>query len=96
MKVAVFSTKPYDQLFLEAKNRGFNHDLLFYEPRLTLETSVLANGAIAVCCFVNDQLDAAVLTALAQQGVRRVGSGGHHRVRRSERQPRARASPTTL
>lgn len=70
MKVAVFSTKPYDRLFLEAKNSGFNHDLLFYEPRLTLETSVLASGAAAVCCFVNDQLDAAVLTALAQQGVR--------------------------
>lgn len=70
MKVAVFSTKPYDRLFLEAKNSGFHHDLLFYEPRLTLATSVLANGAPAVCCFVNDQLDAAVLTALAQQGVR--------------------------
>lgn len=70
MKVAVFSTKPYDRLFLEAKNSGFHHDLLFYEPRLTLATSVLASGATAVCCFVNDQLDAAVLTTLAQQGVR--------------------------
>ena len=70
MKVAVFSTKPYDRLFLEAKNSGFTHDLRFYEPRLTLETSVLANGATTVCCFVNDQLDAAVLTTLAKQGVR--------------------------
>jgi D-lactate dehydrogenase len=70
MKVAVFSTKPYDQHFLQAANPAHGHALVFFEPRLTLETSVLAAGFPAVCAFVNDQLDAPVLQALARQGTR--------------------------
>ena len=33
MRVAVFSTKPYDEQFLAAANRG-QHELRFLEPRL--------------------------------------------------------------
>ena len=32
MKVAVFSTKPYDRRFLEAANRAAGHDLDVIEP----------------------------------------------------------------
>lgn len=70
MKVAVFSTKPYDRQFLEAANTDYGHDLRFFEPRLNHETSTLAAGYAAVCVFVNDQLDASVLTELAQEGTR--------------------------
>ncbi len=42
MRVAVFSTKPYDRLFLEAANAGRGHELQFMEPRLTAETARLA------------------------------------------------------
>lgn len=70
MKVAVFSTKPYDQEFLQAANAAHGHELVFFEPRLSYETRALAAGFPAICVFVNDQLDATVLTALAQQGTR--------------------------
>lgn len=71
MKTVVFSTKPYDRKFLEAAAAaGFNHELRFLEPRLTLETVELAQGFEAVCVFVNDLLDAPVLQALARQNTR--------------------------
>lgn len=70
MKVAVFSTKAYDQQFLEMANVSYGHDLTFFEPRLTPKTSILADQFPAVCVFVNDQVDATVLSALARQGTR--------------------------
>lgn len=70
MKVGVFSTKSYDRTFLEAANVDDQHDLVFFEPRLTMETSVLATGLPAICAFVNDQLDGQTLSAIAQTGVR--------------------------
>ncbi|WP_333306037.1 MULTISPECIES: hypothetical protein [unclassified Microcoleus] len=70
MKVAVFNTKSYDRTFLTAANVGGQHELVFFEPHLTLETSVLAAGFPAVCAFVNDCLDAKTLLSIAQKGVR--------------------------
>jgi D-lactate dehydrogenase len=68
MKVAVFSTKSYDRQFLEAANAEHQHELVFFEPHLTLETSILASGFPAVCVFVNDQLDKQTLSAIASGG----------------------------
>jgi D-lactate dehydrogenase len=70
VKVAVFSTKPYDQRFLDAANERHAHQLKFFEPRLTPETAPLAAGHDAVCAFVNDQLSAPVLELLAEGGTR--------------------------
>jgi D-lactate dehydrogenase len=70
MRTAVFSTKPYDQRFLEEANAGHGHALTFLEPRLTPETAPLAHGHDAVCAFVNDRLDAGVLATLAEGGTR--------------------------
>ena len=69
MKVAVFSTKPYDEQFLAAANHG-QHELLFLESRLTTATAGLAADSEAVCAFVNDDLSADVLRSLAAGGVR--------------------------
>lgn len=69
MRVAVFSTKPYDRRFLERANDGA-HRLDFYEARLGPETVALARGADAVCAFVNDDLGGANVRALAASGVR--------------------------
>ena len=68
MRVAVFSTKPYDEQFLVAANRG-QHELVFLESRLTTATAALASEFEAVCAFVNDDLSADVLRRLAAQGV---------------------------
>lgn len=70
MRVAVFSTKAYDEHFLVQANRceGQPHELVFFEPRLNATTAALAKGFDAVCVFVNDQVDAAVLDQLAAGG----------------------------
>lgn len=70
MRVAVYSTKPYDKDFLTAANAGHGHEMSFLEPRLTRDTMPLASGADAVCAFVNDDLGAEVLDGLYRLGVR--------------------------
>lgn len=69
MKLAFFSTKPYDQRFFEAANhQSAGHELAFFETKLTAKTAALAEGFDGVCVFVNDPLDEAVLETLAGQG----------------------------
>lgn len=72
MRVAVFSTKPYDRSFLDRANGQFGHELTYFEPHLRIETASLAEGFPAVCVFVNDTLDAQVLEHLARGGTRAV------------------------
>lgn len=69
MNVAIFSVKKYDREFLNAANGSF-HDLRFFEPYLNEETAGLAAGFDAVCVFVNDQVNAAVIAQLHSLGVR--------------------------
>jgi D-lactate dehydrogenase len=69
VKVAVFSTKKYDREFLGAANAS-RHELRFFEPHLDEETVNLATGFQAVCVFVNDQVNAAVIAKLQLLGVR--------------------------
>ncbi len=68
MRVAFFSSKPYDREFFQAANAAHGHELVFLEPRLAPETSALAHGVAAVCAFVNDELSAPVLADLAAHG----------------------------
>lgn len=72
MRIAVFSTRPYDRDSLDAASAASGHDLVYLEPRLTIQTAVAAGGAEAVCAFVNDELNARTLDALAGLGVRLV------------------------
>ena len=69
MNVAIFSAKKYDREFLNAAN-GSLHKLRFFEPHLNEETASLAAGFEAVCVFVNDQVNAAVIATLESLGVR--------------------------
>jgi D-lactate dehydrogenase len=69
MQVAVFSTKPYDRTYLNEAN-GDQHELHFFEPRLSLQTAPLAAGFPALCAFVNDDLGGATLEKLAAQGLK--------------------------
>ncbi len=70
MQIAVFSTKPYDRAFLDRANAEHGHEITYFEAQLTPRTALLADGAGAVCAFVNDQVDREVLEQLAQQGTR--------------------------
>jgi D-lactate dehydrogenase len=69
MKVAIFSAKKYDREFLSSANAS-RHQLRFFEPRLNGETVGLAGGFDAVCVFVNDHANAAVIARLRSLGVR--------------------------
>jgi D-lactate dehydrogenase len=74
MKLAVFSTKPYDREYLTLANATLAtpHTLIFHDFPLSPETVSLAAGADAVCVFVNDALPPAALTDLHALGVRAV------------------------
>ncbi|MBE9046954.1 2-hydroxyacid dehydrogenase [Pleurocapsales cyanobacterium LEGE 10410] len=70
MKVAVFSSKSYDKLFLEQNNQQHNHELKFFRPRLDDQTVALAKGFEVVCAFVNDCLDRSIIETLNQNGIK--------------------------
>jgi hypothetical protein len=51
MRIALFDSHPFDRdAFLRA-NVEFGQDLVFLEPRLSVETCGLAAGCEAVCVF---------------------------------------------
>jgi D-lactate dehydrogenase len=70
MKVAIFSTKSYDKEFLDKANDDGLHQLTYFEASLNEKTVQLTGGFNAVCVFVNDVLNAAVMDELAAHGVK--------------------------
>jgi D-lactate dehydrogenase len=68
MKVAVFSAKRYDRELLVAANAEARHELVFFDDLLEMSTVPLTAGCGAVCVFVNDRVDSAVLAGLAAGG----------------------------
>jgi D-lactate dehydrogenase len=72
MRVAMFSSKPYDRRSFEEQNAAFRHEIVFLEPRLGPDTASLARGFPAVCIFVNDSADARTLALLGEGGTRLV------------------------
>ena len=68
MKVAFFSTQPYDKEYFERYNK--QHDIVFFEAQLNEQTVNLAKGCDAICGFVNDQLNASVIESLRETGVK--------------------------
>lgn len=72
MKVAVFSSKPYDQRTLTEQNQNTDILLQFFESRLSEETVSLVKGFDAVSCFVNDKLNKKVILRLQKAGVQAI------------------------
>lgn len=68
MRVAVFSTKPYDRASLDAAAEGAGHELHYFEARLTADTAGLSRDHDAACIFVNDEADADALRTLKAGG----------------------------
>ena len=68
MKIAFFSTQSYDRNYFNHYNTG--HELVFFEAPLNEQTVNLATGFTAICAFVNDQLNTAVIDQLAAQGIK--------------------------
>jgi len=70
--VAVFDAKPYDRDYLARANGADKLDWRFHEFRLEAETVFAADGAQAVCVFVNDVVNREVLERLAGSDARMV------------------------
>lgn len=66
MKIAVFSTKSYDEKFFKKANTDFGYELSFFETRLKPKTVGLAEGHDVVCVFVNDSITQEVIQCLAR------------------------------
>jgi len=70
MKITFFSTQPYDKIFFNRYNEKFGFELEYFETALKGKTVNLVKDATAVCVFVNDKVDAAIIEQLAAQGVK--------------------------
>jgi D-lactate dehydrogenase len=70
MKVAFFDTKPYDTPSFEKFGKENGIKFKFYETKLNEDTVALAKGCEAVCVFVNDTVNAAVIDKLEALGVK--------------------------
>lgn len=64
MKIAIFSTKSYEQAFFDKFND--KHQLTYLEASLNENTVNLAIGFEAICVFVNDKINRATIEKLAK------------------------------
>ena len=69
MKIIAYSAKPYDKEVLDQVFYN-DWDTLYLDAPLALDTVAYAKGAEVVSVFVNDRLDEAVLSLLAQGGTK--------------------------
>lgn len=73
IKTYLFDAKPYDRESFDAALPAFpDISLKYFETKLTPDTVELAHGADAVCVFVNDEVDAAVIDELHKLGVKMI------------------------
>jgi D-lactate dehydrogenase len=72
IQAVVFDTKSYDRDSLQRVASSGEIEWRFMDWRLSAETAAAANGARAVCIFVNDHADRACLETLAKIGVNHV------------------------
>jgi D-lactate dehydrogenase len=82
MRIGFFDTHTYEREAFDRANATFGHEIVYFEPRLTLTTASLAAGFPVACSFVNDRLDRAVLIVLREGGTRLVAlrSAGYNHV----------------
>lgn len=69
MKIAFYDTKPYDRRAFAKPVQEMGYEISFFECRLTKESVHLAKGFDTTCSFVNDEVTAEVLEALASYGI---------------------------
>ena len=82
IKVAFFDAKAYDKPSFEQYGSLHNIHFKYLETKLNEDTVDLAKGCSAVCVFVNDTVNAAVINQLYEYGVRLIAlrSAGYNNV----------------
>lgn len=69
-RIAFFGAKPYDIASFDQVNEKYNYDIRYYKGHLNPNNVVLTQDTDAVCIFVNDTADAAVIDAMVKNGVK--------------------------
>ncbi|MBP3604355.1 MAG: 2-hydroxyacid dehydrogenase [Lachnospiraceae bacterium] len=82
MKIAFYSTKPYDKTWFEPMGKEYGFDIHFIEASCNRETVFMTKGYDAICIFVNDYVDAQMIDDLCEMGVKAVllRSAGYNHV----------------
>ena len=70
MKLAFFDAKQYDRPAFDKLAEQNDIKIKYFEAKLNEDTADLARGYDAVCVFVNDTVNAAVIDRLSEHGVR--------------------------
>ena len=69
MKIAFYSTKPYDRIYFEPMSKEYDIEIHFFELPCNEETIPLANGYDAVCVFVASDVNEDILKKLHEYSV---------------------------
>lgn len=70
MRIAFFSTQPYDRVFFDRENQDERFTYQFYETHLGPHIVQAVTDVDAVCVFVNDRVNRKVIEVLASRGVK--------------------------
>lgn len=72
MKIAFYSTKPYDKIWFEPLAEQYGYTIDFLESPCKPATIPLAKGYDAICVFVNDIITAPMIDALCELKVKAI------------------------
>lgn len=70
MKIAFFSTQPYDKIFFDRLKGSYGFTIDYYETHLGPHIAHTVKNTETVCVFVNDKLNAEVIETLSNNGVK--------------------------
>lgn len=82
MKIAFYSTKPYDKVWFEPLSKEYGFDIHFIEAACNQETVFMARSHDAICIFVNDYVNAKMIEELYEMKVKAIllRSAGYNHV----------------
>ena len=69
-KIAFFDTRSYDKEAFTKENEKFGYEIDFFDFKLNEKTALTAKGFDAVCVFVNDVVNAYVISILKNCGIK--------------------------
>lgn len=72
MKIAFFDSKKYDVESFSKHNKKYNYKIKFFEPKLNIDSVILAKGYDVVCIFVNDEVNKEVIDKLYEFDIRMI------------------------
>ena len=70
MKITFFGTQPYDRESFDRANASCGFEFNYHRSHLNGNNALLAQGADAVCIFVNDTANREVIRSLKENGVK--------------------------